>query len=87
ANDLNAIYINYLGSNGAALQKGNRFVFDSSQGVQAFQYVVDLIEKYHVAPSAADTNTNGDFSRDQFTQGRLALFQTGSYNLANVEQG
>ncbi|MGO4595818.1 sugar ABC transporter substrate-binding protein [Leifsonia sp. 2TAF2] len=87
ANDLNAIYINYLGSNGAALQKGNRFVFDTPQGREAFQYVVDLIDKYHVAPSAADTNTNGDFSRDQFTQGKLALFQTGSYNLANVEQG
>lgn len=87
ANDLNAIYINYLGSNGAALQKGNRFVFDTPQGEQAFQYVVDLIEKYHVAPSAADTNTNGDFSRDQFTQGKLALLQTGSYNLANVDQG
>ncbi|MBW8870981.1 MAG: extracellular solute-binding protein, partial [Leifsonia sp.] len=87
ANDLNAIYINYLGSNRAALQKGNRFVFDTPQGRQAFQYVVDLIDKYHVAPSAADTNTNGDFSRDQFTQGKLALFQTGSYNLANVEQG
>lgn len=87
ANDLNAIYINYLGSNGAALQKGDRFVFDSPKGVEAFQYLVDLIGKYHVAPSAADTNTNGDFSRDQFTQGRMALFQTGSYNLANVEQG
>jgi multiple sugar transport system substrate-binding protein len=87
ANDLNAIYINYLGSNGAALQKGDEFVFDTPKGVEAFQYVVDLIRKYHVAPSAADTNTNGDFSRDQFTQGRLALLQTGSYNLANVEQG
>jgi multiple sugar transport system substrate-binding protein len=87
ANDLNAIYINYLGSNGAALQKGDKFVFDSPAGVQAIQYVVDLINKYHVAPSAADTNTNGDFSRDQFTQGKLALFQTGSYNLANVQQG
>jgi multiple sugar transport system substrate-binding protein len=87
ANDLNAIYINYLGSNGSALQKGDRFVFDTPRGAEAFQYVVDLIDKYHVAPSAADTNTNGDFSRDQFTQGRLALFQTGSYNLANVQQG
>lgn len=87
ANDLNAIYINYLGSNGAAMQKGDEFVFDSPKGVEAFQYVVDLISKYHVAPSAADTNTNGDFSRDQFTQGRLALLQTGSYNLANVEEG
>ena len=87
ANDLNAIYINYLGSNGAALQKGDEFVFDSPAGEQAFQYVVDLINRYHVAPPAADTNTNGDFSRDQFTQGKLALFQTGSYNLANVQQG
>ncbi|MFF1876539.1 ABC transporter substrate-binding protein [Leifsonia sp. NPDC058230] len=87
ANDLNAIYINYLGSNGAALQKGDQFVFDSPAGVRAFQYVVDLIDRYHVAPAAADTNTNGDFSRDQFTQGKLALFQTGSYNLANVQQG
>jgi multiple sugar transport system substrate-binding protein len=87
ANDLNAIYINYLGSNGAALQNGTRFVFDSAQGKQAFQYVVDLINKYHVSPSAADTNTNGDFSRDQFTQGKMALFQTGSYNLALVNEG
>ena len=87
ANDLNAIYINFLGSNGARKQEGDRFVFDSPEGVSAFQYVVDLIDKYHVAPSAADTNTNGDFSRDQFLQGRMALLQTGSYNLANVEQG
>lgn len=87
ANDLNAIYINYLGSNGAALQDGTKFVFDTPEGQQAFQYVVDLINKYHVSPSAADTNENGDFSRDQFTQGKMALFQSGSYNLANIEQG
>ncbi|WP_111720274.1 sugar ABC transporter substrate-binding protein [Homoserinimonas sp. OAct 916] len=87
ANDLNAIYINYLGSNGAALQSGDEFVFDSPAGVAAFQYLVDLINVHHVSPSAADTNTNGDFSRDQFTQGKMALFQSGVYNLANVEQG
>lgn len=87
ANDLNAIYINYLGSNGAALQHGTKFVFASKQGQQAFQYIVDLINKYHVAPSAADTNQNGDFSLNQFTQGKMALFQSGSYNLANIKQG
>jgi multiple sugar transport system substrate-binding protein len=85
ANDLNAIYINYLGSDGAALQKGDDFAFDSPQGVQTFQYLVDLINKYHVSPSAADTNTNADFSRDQFIQGKIALFQTGVYNLAQVQ--
>lgn len=87
ANDLNAIYINYLGSNGAAFQHGTKFVFASKQGQEAFQYVVDLINKYHVSPSAADTNQNGDFSLGQFTQGKMALFQSGSYNLANIKQG
>ena len=87
ANDFQAILAQFLGSNGAAFQKGDQFVFNTPQGVQAIQYVVDLINKYHVAPSAADTNTNGDFSRDQFTQGKIALFQTGSYNIANIKQG
>lgn len=43
--------------------------------------------EHHVAPSAADTNDNGDFSRDQFLQGKLALFQTGAYNIANIRDG
>ncbi|MDQ1577111.1 MAG: multiple sugar transport system substrate-binding protein [Microbacteriaceae bacterium] len=87
ANDLNALYINYLGSNGASMQKGDQFTFDSPKGIQAFQYLVDLINKYHVSPSAADTNTDGSFSLNQFTQGKMALFQSGSYNLANIKQG
>lgn len=86
-NDPNAIYLNFLGSNGAAFQDGTEFVFASPEGEQAFQYLVDLVNKYHVAPPAAETNTNGNFSRDQFLQGRMALFQSGSYNLANVQQG
>jgi len=68
-NDLNAIYINFLGSNGAAFQEGTEFVFASPEGKQAFQYLVDLVNKYHVAPPASDTNTNENFSRDQFLQG------------------
>ena len=87
ANDLNAIYLNYLGSNGAALQNGDEFVFDTAEGEQAFQYVIDLMNRYHVAPSAADTNLNGDFALDQFLQGKMALFQSGVYNLSNVSDG
>ena len=41
-----------------------------------------LINDDHVAPPASDTNDNGDFSRNQFLQGRMALFQSGTYNLA-----
>ena len=85
ARDLQAIYYNFLGSNGGTFQApDDTFDFASPQGVQAFSYLVDLINKFHVAPSAADTNTNGDFSRDQFLQGKMALFQSGTYNLKNI---
>lgn len=85
AYDLQAIYLPFIGSNGGTFQDGDTFTFSNPKTVQAFSYVVDLINKFHVAPSAADTNTNGDFSRDQFLQGKMGLFQSGLYNLANVE--
>jgi len=87
AYDLQAIYLPFIGSNGGTYQNGDTFTFSNPKTVEAFTYLVKLINTYHVAPSAADTNTNGDFSRDQFIQGRMALFQSGLYNLANVESG
>jgi multiple sugar transport system substrate-binding protein len=87
AYDVQAILLNYLPSNGAEFQHGEKYAFASPKGIEAFQYMVDLINKFHVSPSAADTNTNGDFSRDQFIQGKMALFQSGVYNLANVSGG
>src|SRR5699024_2166414 len=53
----------------------------SPQGVEAFEYLVDLINTEHVAPPAADTNADGDASRNLFVQGKLALFQSGQYSL------
>lgn len=87
--DLNAIVLNFLGSNGAAWQDGETFVFDSAAGQRTFEYLVDLINKDKVAPAAADTNppAGENLSRDLFIQGKLALFETGAYNLANVQQG
>ena len=90
AYDLQGIYFPFIGANGGKWQAdgSNRFVFGSDpRTVQAFQYLVDLINKNHVSPSAADTNDNGDFSRDQFLQGNMAIFQSGTYNLANVADG
>ncbi|MDR3659358.1 MAG: sugar ABC transporter substrate-binding protein [Mycobacterium sp.] len=84
ANDLQGIYLNYIGSAGGAFSDGDRFAFDNTGARQAFEYLVRLINTDHVAPSAADTNNNGDFSRNQFLQGRMALFQSGTYNLAAV---
>ena len=88
SNDLNAITLQFLGGNGAAWQSGDRFDFDSIRGRAAFQYVVDLINRDHIAPPASQTNppNGGSAALDLFLQSRIALFQTGAYNLANVQQ-
>lgn len=74
ANDLQGIYLNYLGSAGAVFQADDKFAFAKPRAEMAFTYLVDLINVDRVAPSAADTNDNNDFSRNQFLQGRMALF-------------
>jgi len=84
ANDLQGIYLNYIGSAGGQFSDGDRFTFDNPGARQAFEYLVRLINTDHVSPSAADTNGNGDFSRNQFLQGRMALFQSGTYSLAAI---
>ncbi len=84
ANDAQGIYLNYIGSAGGAFQDGDRFAFDNPAAVEAFTYLVKLINTDHVAPPASETNDNSDFSRNQFLAGRMALFQSGTYNLAAV---
>ncbi len=88
ANDLGNIYYNFIGSNGGQFQSDDgTFVFADAKGQAAIQYLVDLINTEHVAPSAADTNDNGDFNRDTFLQGKMALFESGTFNLKNVADG
>jgi multiple sugar transport system substrate-binding protein len=87
ANDLQGIYLNYIGSAGGEFTDDDRFAFDSPQAVEAFEYLVRLINTDRVAPPASATNDNGDFSRNQFLQGRMALFQSGTYNLATIADG
>ncbi|WP_405487261.1 ABC transporter substrate-binding protein [Nocardia sp. NBC_00511] len=83
ANDFQSITLPYLGSAGGELQRDGRFAFDSQQGRDAFGYTVRLVGD-GLSPSAADTNTSGDFAKNAFLQGRMALFQSGSFNLATV---
>ena len=85
--DRQAIIGPMLASNGAQWQDEDKYTFASSEGIEAFQYMADLINVENVAPSAADTNENGDFSRDLFTQGKLGLFQSGPYNLLAISEG
>ncbi len=87
AADRQAIIGPFLASNGATWQEDDRYVFASEEGIAAFDYMQALVNEDHVAPSAADTNENGDFSRDLFTQGKLGLFQSGPYNLLAISEG
>lgn len=83
--DLQAIYIDFLAQTGATFQdEDGNFAFDTPEGEQAFQYIYDLVNTFYVAPSAADTNTNGDASRDLFLQGNMGLFQSGPYSLKTI---
>ncbi|UVO10741.1 extracellular solute-binding protein [Mycobacterium sp. SVM_VP21] len=86
ANDPQGIYLNYIGSAGGVFQRGDDFAFDNPAAIGAFGYLVRLINDDHVAPPASETNTNGDFSRNQFLAGKMALFQSGTYNLAAVAE-
>jgi multiple sugar transport system substrate-binding protein len=86
ANDPQGIYLNYIGSAGGVFQRGDEFAFDNPAAVAAFDYLVRLINDDHVAPPASETNTNDDFSRNQFLAGKMALFQSGTYNLAAVAE-
>ncbi|OIV38524.1 ABC transporter substrate-binding protein [Mangrovactinospora gilvigrisea] len=85
--DGQAIYWDFAGSNGGVWQKGDRFADADPKTEQAIQYVVNLINKEKVSPPAADTNTNGNKTLQLFTQGKIALFQSGPYNLQNIRQG
>ena len=87
-NDLQAIWYDYLGSAGGRLEgaDGDSFDLDSPEAQAAFQYLVDLVAVHRVAPPATATNADPDFSRDQFTSGHMALFQSGLYSLADVDR-
>ncbi|PSL37243.1 carbohydrate ABC transporter substrate-binding protein (CUT1 family) [Labedella gwakjiensis] len=88
AYDLQAIMLPFIGSNGGQFQDGEDFAFaDDEKTVEAISYLVSKIRSDHVAPDPADTNEDGDFSRDAFIDGKMAMFQSGIYNLKNVQDG
>ncbi|WP_166404617.1 ABC transporter substrate-binding protein [Labedella endophytica] len=88
AYDLQAILLPFIGSNGGEFQDGEDFVFaDDEKATEAISYLVSKIRSDHVAPDPAETSADGDFSRDAFIDGRMAMFQSGLYNLKNVQAG
>ena len=88
SNNLGAILLPMIGSNGGQWQSGDTFVFDSPPARDAITYAASLILDYQVAPPADDTNppSGNDHAKDLFLSGRLALFQSGPYHLAPIQQ-
>ena len=83
--ELQNIQLNFIGSNGGTYQDADgNLTFTDPKTVEAYEYLVALINEHHVAPPAEATNDSGDYTRDLFLQGELAVFQSGTYNLAQV---
>ncbi|MEE6272056.1 extracellular solute-binding protein [Georgenia sp. MJ206] len=79
-----AVYRPFLAQNGA--DEEGRPLLASSAGVEASQYLVDLVNVHHVAPPAEQTNADPTLTRELFAEGRLALFQSSSADLARVAE-
>ena len=84
--DLQGTIMPFVGSAGGYLQRGDRFSLENPKTQSALQYIVDLLCRWHVAPSAGDTNINLGFTLDQFLHGNLAIFESGPYTLATIQQ-
>ena len=83
-------YWNFIGMNGGTfLDKkfGQNFLFDQPPSVQALQFLVDLVNKYHVSPPATETNNNGGVASQLFQGGHAAMVALGSWELSSVAQG
>ncbi|MFF0247604.1 ABC transporter substrate-binding protein [Streptosporangium sandarakinum] len=69
-------WMNWVESNGGKLVDKNfgHYTFNDDASVQALQFGVDLVNKYHVAPPAAQTNLPTGKMTEMFERGEVAMF-------------
>jgi multiple sugar transport system substrate-binding protein len=82
-------YWNFIAMNGGSLldkQFGQNFQLNQQPAVQALQFMVDLVNKYHVSPPATETNNNGGVALQKFEGGTVAMATGGSWELTSVAQ-
>lgn len=83
------LYWNYMAMNGGSFMDkpfGKRFVYDQPQNVQALQFLINLISKWHVSPPASESGSSGDGMTQLFARGRVAMIQTGSWNISYLSK-
>lgn len=83
--DGQAILLPFIGSNGGVFQSDEKFAFTDPASAEAIGYVVNAITKEKVAPAITPGNT--DTALQGFLEGKVAMYQSGVYNLKNVADG
>ena len=83
----------YLAENGVKIISkpyASTTSFNTPAGVQTFQYLTDLMYKYHVAApgSALGTDAAANNTEDQtlFAQGKVAMIEGGSWEISGIKQ-
>jgi len=65
---------------------GKRFEYDQPQNVQALQFLVNLISRWHVSPPASESGNSGDAMTQLFARGKAAMIETGSWNVSYLSK-
>lgn len=72
---------------GRVLDENGKPVFNSPETIEALQFYVDLVYKYHVAPSPEEYANLGTNSPDPlFAQGKVAMITTGFWHVGAMQK-
>lgn len=79
-------FLPFVWSNGGKLfdQNTEKFELSSKEGCNSLQFYADLRNKYHVAPTAAESGNNT--MAELFMQGRIAMFISGRWSVPRFRQ-
>lgn len=82
-------WMNWVASNGGKIvdRPFGKYVFNDAASVAALQFGVDLVNKYHVSPPAAQTNPPSDKINEMFEHGQVAMFPANNALLPFVAPG
>jgi multiple sugar transport system substrate-binding protein len=82
-------WMNWIASNGGKLvdRPFGKYTFNDAASVQALQFGVDLVNKDHVSPPAAQTNPPSDKINEMFKGGQVAMFPANNALLPFVAPG
>lgn len=91
-NDPQPVYQNYLAENGVVVADagGHKALFDTPAGIATFQFLRNLMYKWHVAPPGSELGANASNPSSQdislFAQGQIAMLMEGDWNTVPVAQ-